>query len=66
MPEIAAFRQTAHVQIIMAVGIPEMGATSADDGGGLPLSRHTPTVQNGIALAHHRQTIREVGWLIVR
>jgi hypothetical protein len=66
MPEIAAFGQTAHVQIIMAVRIPEMGATSADNGGGLPLGRHTPTVQNGIALAHHRQNHSRVGWVMVR
>ncbi len=67
MPEIAAFGQTAHVQIIMAVGIPEMRATSADNGGRLPLGRHTPTVQNAIALAHHfGKTILRVDWVIVR
>src|ERR1700746_1089897 len=53
MPEVAAFGQTAHVQIIMAVGVPEMGAPSADNGGGLPLTRHTPAMQNAIALADH-------------
>lgn len=53
MPEIAAFGQTAHVQIIMAVCIPEMGATSADNGGGLPLGRHTPSMQDAVALVNH-------------
>jgi hypothetical protein len=29
-----------------------MRATSADNGRGLPLGRHTPAMQNAIALAH--------------
>src|SRR5882724_2725825 len=57
MSQIAAFGQTAHVQIIMAVGVPEMCAPSSDDGGRLPLGRHTPTVQNAIALADHRGSL---------
>lgn len=56
MPEIAAFRQTAHVQVTMAVHIPEMGATPAHDGRRLPLGGHTPAVQNAIALANHGAT----------
>ena len=66
MPEVAALGQTAHVQIIISVGVPEMCTTSADNGGGLPLGRHTPTVQNGIALAHHRQNHSRAGWVKVR
>jgi hypothetical protein len=55
MPEVAAFGKAAHVQIIMAVGVPEMGAPSADNGRGLPLDRHTPTMQHAIALPDHGQ-----------
>src|SRR5437660_339781 len=62
MPEIAAFGQTAHVQIIMAVGVPEMRATSPDNGGGLPLGRHTPAVQNAIALADHGRRLAGNRW----
>jgi hypothetical protein len=54
MPEVAALGQTAHVQIIMAVGIPEMRATPSDNGRRLPLSRHTPGMQDAIALVNHR------------
>jgi len=54
MPEIAAFGQTAHVQIIMAVRVPEMRATSTDNRRRLPLGRHTPGVQNAVALVNHR------------
>jgi hypothetical protein len=53
MPQVAAFGQTAHIEIIIALGVPEMGAPSADNGWGLPLSRHTPAMQNAIALADH-------------
>ena len=55
MPEIAAFGQTAHVEIIMAGGVPEMGAASADNGGRLPLDRHTPGMQDAIAFVNHRR-----------
>src|SRR5437870_4032003 len=57
MPQVAAFGQTAHVEIIMAVGVPEMGAASADNGGRLPLGRHAPAMQNAIALADHGKSL---------
>ena len=60
MPEVAALGQTAHVQIIMAVRIPEMGATSTDNGGRLPLGRHTPRVQDAVALVNHGEL-----WLVM-
>ena len=53
MPEVTAFGQAAHVQIVMAVGVPEMRAAAADDGRRLPLGLHTPAVQDAIALATH-------------
>ena len=53
MPEVTAFGQAAHVQIVMAVGVPEMRAAAADDGRRLPLGLHTPAVQDAIALANH-------------
>jgi len=47
----------------MAVGVPEMRATSADNGRGLPLGRHTPAVQNAIAFADHgRRLPGTAGW----
>jgi hypothetical protein len=55
MPEIAALGQTAHVQIIMAVRVPEMRATSTDNGRCLPLSWHAPGMQDAVALVNHRK-----------
>jgi hypothetical protein len=43
----------------MAVGIPEMGAATANNGGRLPLALDTPAVQNAIALADHRGAFGE-------
>ena len=53
MPEVAALGQTAHVQIIISVGVPEMCTTSADNRRRLPLGRHTPGMQDAVALVNH-------------
>src|SRR6478672_4298804 len=54
MPQIAALGQAAHVQIVSAFSVPEMGAPAADDGRGLPLGLDTPAMENGLAFVGPR------------
>src|SRR5437762_14236565 len=53
MPEVAALGQTAHAKIIIPVAAPEMSPTPADNRGRLPLGRHTPGMQDAVALVNH-------------
>ena len=54
MPQIAALGQAAHVQVVMAFLVPEMGAASPNDGRRLPLGLDTPAMQNGRPFAGRR------------
>jgi len=54
MPQVAALGQAAHVQVVTAVLVPEMGAASPNDGRRLPLGLDTPAMQDAFAFADRR------------
>src|SRR5690349_14132749 len=54
MPEVAALGEAAHVQVVMAFVVPEMGAAAADHGWRLPLGLDRPAMENGLAFVAPR------------
>ena len=51
--QIAAFGQTAHIQVLAPRVVTQACALAADNGWGPPFGLHAPTVQHAVALTRH-------------